>query len=61
MKMPKSEAGAQRQYWAIIRKARRAMAGGLQYGMDWPTFRAWFPCEYAHIQAMRAAGFLVQP
>ena len=56
-KMPKTQAGAERQYWALIRKARRSMAGGLQFGMDWPTFRAWFPEAYAHIAAMRAAGW----
>jgi hypothetical protein len=53
--MPKSADGATRQYNAIMRRARRAMSGGLRFGMDWPTFAATFPEEFAHIQAMRAA------
>ena len=58
-KMPKSQAGAARQYNAIIRRARRALAGGLSFGLDWPTFASTFPDAAAHIKAMRAAGWRV--
>ena len=53
-KLPKTKRGAARQYRAMINRAREAMQGGLEFGMDWPTFRSWFPEAYAHIQAMRA-------
>ena len=49
-KLPKSKRGATRQYNAIMRKCRKSMAGGLSYGMDWPTMRVTFPDEYAHIR-----------
>jgi hypothetical protein len=58
-KMPKSQAGAERQYNAIMSRARRALRGGLSFGMDWPTFKAYFPVSYDHIKAMRAAGWRV--
>lgn len=58
-KMPKTQAGAERQYNAIMRRARRRLAGGLTFGLDWPTFAASFPDDAAHIKAMRAAGFSV--
>ncbi len=58
-KLPKSQAGAKRQYDAIIRRAYRRMAGGLTFGLDWPTFAATFPEDAAHIRAMRAAGWNV--
>ncbi len=48
-KAPKSAAGARRQYWAIIREARRLQAGGLTFGMDWITFRIHYPEAAAHI------------
>lgn len=50
----KSKRGAVRVYNAIMRRARRAMAGGLAFGMDWPTFRASFPEDYARICDLRA-------
>lgn len=58
-KMPKTQAGAERQYNAIIRRARRALAGGLTFGLDWPTFASTFPQDAAHIKAIRAAGWRV--
>ncbi len=51
----RTKRGAVRRYNAIIAEARRAMRGGLAYGMDWPTFRAVFPDAYAEIQALRSA------
>jgi hypothetical protein len=53
--MPKSKRGAVRQYNAIMRAAHHALRGGLQYGMDWPTFRCKFPDEAAHVTAVKAA------
>jgi hypothetical protein len=53
--MPRSKRGAHRQYDSIMRQCRRDMAGGLAYGLDWPTLRATFPERYAHLQAMNAA------
>jgi hypothetical protein len=58
-KMPKTQAGAERQYNAIMRRARKALRGGLTFGMDWPTFASYFPRAAEHIKAMRAAGFRV--
>lgn len=58
---PKSAAGARRQYWAIIRAARKALAGGLSFGMDWPTFRASFPAAYEHIHGPVKAALKVAP
>lgn len=52
--MPKTKAGAVRQYDAIMRAARAAGRGGLTFGMDWPTFKINHPAAYAHIEAMRA-------
>jgi hypothetical protein len=55
MNAPKSKRGAVRQYDAIMRACRRDLAGGLSFGMDWPTLRATFPERYARIQELRAA------
>jgi hypothetical protein len=55
LKMPKSKRGAMRQCSALIRRAYRDMSGGLQFGLDWPTFAASYPAEAAHIRAMQEA------
>ena len=51
----KSKRGALRRYHAILAQCRRDLAGGLQFGMDWPTLRITFPERYAEIQELRAA------
>lgn len=51
----KSKRGALKRYWAIIRQCRRDLAGGLSFGLDWPTLRTVFPDRYAEIQELRAA------
>lgn len=53
--MPKSKRGAIRQCHALIRRARRELRGGLQFGLDWPTFAATYPVEAAHIRRMQEA------
>lgn len=53
MRDPKTKRGAVRQYNAIIRTCRRDMAGGLMFGMDWPTVRITFPERYARLNALR--------
>lgn len=50
---PKSKRGAVRQYDAIMRRVRRSLAGGLQFGLDWPTFRLTFPEDYKRICRIR--------
>jgi hypothetical protein len=50
----KSKRGALRRYNAILRQCFADMAGGLQFGMDWPTLRITFPERYAEIQQLRA-------
>ena len=52
MKLPATKRGARKQYNAIMAKARRALAGGLSFGMDWPTFGANFPKEYAYVHQL---------
>ena len=42
-----------RRYDRLIRDCFRDMAGGLSYGMDWPTLRAVFPDRYAEIVELR--------
>jgi hypothetical protein len=54
MKDPKTKRGALRQYDSIIRACRRDLAGGLSFGMDWPTVRSTFPERYARIQALKS-------
>ena len=51
--MIRTKRGALRRYRAIIRQCRRDLAGGLSFGMDWPTLRATFPERYAEIQSLR--------
>ena len=51
----KSKRGALRRYRAILAQCRRDLAGGLQFGMDWPTLRITFPGRYAEIEALRSA------
>lgn len=53
MSEPKSKRGALKRYHAIMRQCRRDLAGGLQFGMDWPTLRATFPERYAEIDRLR--------
>ena len=43
MREPKSAAGAQRQYNAIVRAYQRDFADGGAFGFDWPTFHANSP------------------
>jgi hypothetical protein len=50
----KTKQGAIRRYDAILRRCRRDMAGGLTFGMDWPTLRITFPDRYAELQDIRA-------
>jgi hypothetical protein len=54
MNDPKSKRGALRQYNALINACQRDFAGGLVYGMDWPTIRNTFPERYARIQELKA-------
>ena len=51
----RTKRGALRRYNAILRQCFKGMAGGLQFGMDWPTLRITFPERYAEIAALRAA------
>ena len=51
----RTKRGALRRYNAILRQCFKDMAGGLQFGMDWPTLRITFPERYAEIQELRAA------
>ena len=51
----KSKRGAVRRYYAILARCRKDLAGGLAFGMDWPTLRITFPDRYAEIQELRAA------
>jgi hypothetical protein len=53
-KDPKTKRGAVRQYETIMRACRRDLAGGLAFGMDWPTIRVTFPERYARIQHLKA-------
>jgi hypothetical protein len=55
MNMPKSKRGAARQYNAIMNRVHAQLRGGLQYGLDWPTFRVLYPAEAAHVIAIKAA------
>ena len=54
MNAPKTKRGAVRQYDTIMRACRRDLAGGLSFGMDWPTLRITFPERYARIQELKA-------
>lgn len=54
MRDPKTKRGAVRQYNAIIAACRRDLAGGLSFGMDWPTLRVSFPERYARIQYLKS-------
>lgn len=49
-----SKRGAVRRYNAIVAQCRRDLAGGLSFGMDWPTVRATFPERYAEIESLRS-------
>lgn len=53
-KLPKTKRGANRQAHAIVRRWYRESKGGAAYGLDWPTMRATYPEDCAHIDAMRA-------
>jgi len=53
--MPKSKRGAYRRHQAIVRQCYRDLAGGTQYGIDWPTLRITFPERYAELVALRNA------
>ncbi len=50
----RTKRGAARRYNAIIRQCRRDFAGGLAFGMDWPTLRATFPERAAEIDRLKA-------
>jgi hypothetical protein len=52
--MPKTKRGALRQYNAVMNRVFRSLRGGLEYGLDWPTFYATFPDEAAHVTAIKA-------
>ena len=54
-RMPKTKRGARRQYNAIMAACRRDLAGGLSFGMDWPTLGANFPDRYNHLHVMNRA------
>ena len=45
--------GAWRRYNAIIRQCYRDCAGGLTFGLDWPTLRIHWPDRYAELKALR--------
>lgn len=51
----RTKRGAIRRYNAIIRACYRELAGGTQYGIDWPTLRLALPDRYAEIESLRAA------
>lgn len=53
MRTPRTRRGARRRYHAILRQCRRDLAGGLQFGMDWPTLRLTFPDRYAELVALQ--------
>jgi hypothetical protein len=50
----KSKRGAIRRYYAIIHQCYRDLAGGTQYGIDWPTLRITFPERYAELMELKA-------
>jgi hypothetical protein len=50
----KTKRGAIRRYEQIMRACRRDLAGGLSFGMDWPTLRGTFPERYAELQILKA-------
>ena len=52
--MVRTKRGAMRRYYAIIRRCYRDMAGGTQYGIDWPTLRITWPERYAELQQLRS-------
>lgn len=54
MRTIRSKRGAVRRCNAILRQCRRALRGGLQFGMDWPTLRANFPAAYAELMDLNA-------
>lgn len=54
MRAPRTKQGAERQAQALIRKWRRNLAGGLSFGLDWPTVAAAFPDDYARFQELKA-------
>ena len=51
----RTKRGALRRYNAILRQCFKDMAGGLQFGLDWPTLRITRPEIYAHLKSMSAA------
>jgi len=55
MEMPKTKRGARQRYDIIMRRIRKALKGGLDYGMDWPTIMHSFPSEYKHLKRMNEA------
>jgi hypothetical protein len=52
--MVRTKSGARRRYNALLHQCRKALSGGLSFGMDWPTLRACLPAEYAELQSIRA-------
>lgn len=52
-KEPKSKRGCLMQYDQIMRACRRDLAGGLQFGMDWPTLRSTFPDRFARLEYLK--------
>ena len=55
----RTQRGAAKRYYAIIRQCYKDMAGGTAYGIDWPTLQITFPDRYAELRALRYwAAFL---
>lgn len=50
----RTQRGAIRRANALLRRCRRSLRGGLQFGMDWPTLRASFPEVYAELMDLNA-------
>lgn len=51
-KQPRSVAGIERQYYAVIRAYMRAYAAGGSFGFDWPTMRVNWPEGYARCKEL---------
>jgi hypothetical protein len=49
---PKTRAGAERQYDAVIRAYKRAFDGGGMFGWDWRTFEINWQEGYAKAQRL---------
>jgi hypothetical protein len=51
---PRSLAGVERQYYAVIRAYIRAYSSGGAFGFDWPTMRINWPEGFARCKELEA-------